>query len=417
MSIATCTEHTRHQAGCRNCQARAAERGRARTRAIAYGTHRGLQDPAPARAHVLQLRDHHGMSGRRIAEKAGVSKEVVRKLITDGTSPLHPRTYDAIVAVKPDPPVIRSTDLVPSLGAARRLQALTARGHRLDKLATEIGARPQETSRWRRMYRPMILASTDQAIRAAYARLASVDGGDDHARALAAAEQWAPPAAWEDDEAMDNPDARPDMAAARDLIGEVLAGRRTVDALPPADRRRVVEYLIALRYSDRQIFERLGWPGGPRNVAQYRRWVGLPPGRTRGESKWAGRHAQERRRERYRRMSLAEKTAAIDRFDFDSEPLTLIARAVGCAISTVESRRAARARSVDADADPVSVERAMEGKLPFSDLNSAEKVLLFETYGGTRTVTDLAAALRISTTACREWMSRVAGANEEEEAA
>lgn len=409
MTSATCTEHVRHKAGCPNCRARAAERGRARTRAIAYGTHRGLQNPAPARAHVLQLRDTHGMSGRRIAEKAGVSNEVVRKLIAAGTSPLQPHIYDKILAVEPDNAPVSDRQLVPALGAARRLQALCARAHHIDKLAAELGVTAPTVARWRRMHTPTITVANDQAIRAVYRRLADIDGGDEPTRAYARSQRWAPPGAWDSDDDLDNPDASPDLSAVRSPIPDVLAGRLTVDALNEDERLRVTEYLIALRYSDAEIAARLGWPGGRHVVQQYRRFRRLPAGRRRGQSQAAGGRFQQRRRAQFLALDPAAKAAAIDRFDFDGETLARIAAAVGCSVSTVDARRQARRAALDAEADPIAVRRALEGKLPFAGLNRAEKTLLFRQVGGQLAATELMKRLRISSSTYQQWMAQVRG--------
>ncbi len=404
---ATCDLHTRHQAGCADCRARAAERSRARTRAIAYGTHRGMQEPGPAREHVLRLHHDHGMSGRRIAEKAGVSKEVTRRLLNDGTSPLHPRVYDAILAVEPDTAPAKDRNLVPALGAARMLQALSAGGHHIDKIGAELGVQPAAAARWRRMHFPTITVATDRAIRNLYTRLGGINGGDEATRAYARTQQWAPAGAWDSDDDMDNPDATPDLEAVRNPIPAVLAGKLTVESLTPDERLRVVEYLIALRHSDRQIAEQLQWPGGIRNVQQYRRWRNLPAGRLRGEAATAERRARERRKARFTAMDAAARAEAIDRFDFGQEP-SVVARAVGCKPETVMRRREARGDVVDAAADPELVRAAAEGRVKFADLNDAERVLLFTRYAAEMRRQEVRVRLGIAWETCQLWLQRLA---------
>lgn len=407
MAIATCDQHARHKAGCPDCKARSAQRGRDRHRAITYGIYRGLQDVEPARRHAQWLHSEHGMSCRRIAEKAGVGKERVRLLLNGDLGKIQPVTFDRIMATRPDGET-RDTDLVPAVGTARRLQALTAMGHHIDKIAAEAGVRPQAIARWRRLFRPTILASTDRTVRAVYGRLANVDGGDDETRAYARTQSYAPPGAWDSDDDMDNPDVQPDLDAVRDHTGDVLAGVRPVTALTTGERRRVVEYLIALGYTDRQISERLQWQGGRKAVARYRAYNELPPGASRlggKSSKWA----REQRRLRYRSLSAEERWAAIERFDFPGELAEDVARAVGCSRSTVTRHRGVKAAARDKGVDANAVERVLAGRMPFSALNAAERVALFEQYSGTWSVAQATRTLRISGKTYRRWMNELDG--------
>lgn len=205
----TCDDHSRYTAGCHPCRKRSAARGRARTRGLAYGTWQGMVDAAPAQQHVAAL-SAVGWSGRRIAAASSVARSVVQRLVAGTATEIHSQTLTAILALPVTPRYPSGHDMVAAVGAARRLQALTALGHATSKIAAELGVDVQSVRRWRRQKFPFVIASRHHSIADLYDRLSTVPGTCDRARAAAARAGWVPPLAW-DDTTIDDPAATPDL--------------------------------------------------------------------------------------------------------------------------------------------------------------------------------------------------------------
>ncbi|MBQ1064502.1 hypothetical protein [Micromonospora sp. C41] len=278
----TCDDHSRYTAGCRGCQHRAAARGRARTRGLAYGTWEGIVDAAPARRHIAEL-TAAGWTGRGIGAAASVSRSVIHRLRAGVVTQIHSQTLKAILAV----PVSRrhptGHDVVNAIGAARRLQALTAIGHPVAKLASELGVDVQSVRRWRQQRFPHIITPRHRAIAALYERLATVPGACERSRAYAARRGWAGPMAWDDD-TIDDPEAQPQFGSEEPTdpdaydpitVGLAVDGRLT-HAQIAGHRPDLVETVrrLATRMTDQQIADHLRWPGADDG----------PIGRTRGQN-------------------------------------------------------------------------------------------------------------------------------------
>lgn len=206
---------------CEPCKTanRAAENHRYRQQA--YGRWQPYVDAEPARAHVRMLMDY-GYGWKRIAEMAGVGRGTVEKLLYGarhrGMQPskgIRPETAAKLLAVQPDGERLGGAVSVDATGTRRRLQALVAAGWPQAQLADRLG---MHRSNFGTMLRSeQVFASTERAARKLYDALWKQDPRDSgvdaqaysRARNHAAARQWAPVGAWDDD-TIDDPAAFPD---------------------------------------------------------------------------------------------------------------------------------------------------------------------------------------------------------------
>ncbi|MBX9919112.1 MAG: hypothetical protein K2Y33_04665 [Mycolicibacterium frederiksbergense] len=190
-----------------------------RVRQNAYGRWETLRiDADPARQHVRALQAA-GMGTRRIAELAGCSRGVISALINGRTDRGEPpsKTMDreysaAILAIEiPEIPheVVKPGQIVPSIGTARRLQALVCLGYTQAYLSARVGFLPSNGAR---LFDPArqasVTASTARRAAQLFAELQLTPGPSDQARRRAQRAGWAPPLAWDDD-TIDDPKAKP----------------------------------------------------------------------------------------------------------------------------------------------------------------------------------------------------------------
>jgi transcriptional regulator with XRE-family HTH domain len=183
------------------------------------GQERGESARIPAdeaRAHGKMLTEA-GMFVTDIARLAGVSRSIVGQVISGRVSRVHRDTAAAILGVPaPRKGFVGCDGIVSALAAQRRIRALSRRGFSLKAMARETGASVFTVDSIRNGNRTRIRASMDQAIHAAYNRLWNADpldfgvtpGGVTQARNWAAEQEWAPPAAWDDD-TIGDPRAKP----------------------------------------------------------------------------------------------------------------------------------------------------------------------------------------------------------------
>lgn len=182
-----------------------------------------LVDAEPARQHVHALMEA-GCGYKRVAVLAGVTPGVIAKLLYGArhrgqgpSSRIRPATERKLLAVKAD---IADGTKVDATGTRRRLQALMSLGWSASELGRRIGVLPSN------MHYPLhgeqVTAARARSIRHLYDDLWDqhpVPRNRQHAacitRATSAARRlgWAPPAAWDDD-AIDDPAARPHGARA-----------------------------------------------------------------------------------------------------------------------------------------------------------------------------------------------------------
>lgn len=164
----------------------------------------GEVPPTDAAQHIKELLSE-GMSYRAIGAASGLQP---RKLweIAHGKRPrgIKVETERRILAV-----TLRPVK-VPALGSIRRIQALAALGHTTAEITAVAGVGPRilaSLSRQATMYR-----ATAEAIDRAYRALSMTQGPSEIGRKRALSKGWAPPLAW-DDEALDDPDGKPDRGA------------------------------------------------------------------------------------------------------------------------------------------------------------------------------------------------------------
>lgn len=216
----TCYKHY----GCRRpaCIQRNRDYIKRRHRQMGYGAWQPLVDAEPVRAHVRMLMSY-GIGWQRIARLADVPQGAVSKLLYgDSKRSLAPSrrvrtaTADKLLAVKPALDNAAPRAGVDGAGTRRRLQALIAVGWPGTRLGDRLGETPSNF--WDRLRRESgdVSAATARAVRELYEELWDVAPGTvgvhqryvDQAKAIAARNGWAPPAAWDDD-LIDDPQARP----------------------------------------------------------------------------------------------------------------------------------------------------------------------------------------------------------------
>jgi len=154
--------------------------------------------------------------------------------------------------------------VVPSLGTARRLQALAAIGWSGPDLARELGYRSAAAVTYlQRRYRPAVLRTVADRVTEVYERLSMTPGPSRRAVDTAVRNGWVPPLAWDDDE-IDDPAARhhgnvlgsglDELAVERAVRGERSADER----LPRAEQRAAILRCRARGLPAREIARRVG---------------------------------------------------------------------------------------------------------------------------------------------------------------
>jgi transcriptional regulator with XRE-family HTH domain len=208
---------------CRPCADANRDYERDRTRQQAYGRWAGYIDAEPTRRHVQGLLDG-GMGLKRIIAVGGTNSGQLWKLMYGKTRPdgtrvptkrIRPDVAQRLLAVQLD---LADGAKVPSVGTARRVQALVAVGWSMSKIAARLGIA-------RANFTPIahgtrgVTVKTARDVAALYDELWDVEPPRDnhrdriaYSRAVnyAAAHGWAPPLAWDED-ALDDPQATPDL--------------------------------------------------------------------------------------------------------------------------------------------------------------------------------------------------------------
>lgn len=143
-----------HKCRCNDCRRASSARERQRRKLKAYGRYgTGLVDAAPAREHLLMLRDF-GMGYKTIARVAGVGVTAARTLLYGREDyqggvkgPRHGEvkkrisreTAERLLAVEPKLEYLGERVTVPAKPYVRRLRALVALGWSQSKLAARLG--------------------------------------------------------------------------------------------------------------------------------------------------------------------------------------------------------------------------------------------------------------------------------------
>ncbi|KIU17882.1 hypothetical protein [Mycolicibacterium llatzerense] len=186
------------------------------------------------------------MSGTCIADHADVAFSEVYHIIRGDRTYVLSDVARKILAVEPVPMFEWSPGRqVPSIGSARRIQALVALGHTQADLAAEIGCYENRIPRM--MRQPFVTVAFARDVDALYRRLMFTPAPDTLAarrsRQRAQRAGWWPPLAWED---IDDPAEKPERKL-----------RYRANSVAPFDDRYQDVVAIGVR-GDANIAERLG---------------------------------------------------------------------------------------------------------------------------------------------------------------
>lgn len=204
---------------CVPCKQAASVAARHRYRMIAYGKWQPFTDAAPAREHVRALQAA-GLGWERIAKLAGVAPPTVSSLLygragRPPTRKIRTATAQTLLAFRPALDDLPPTAFTDAAGTRRRLQALTAAGWSVQRLAGRLGTDRAHAGRIIRGDNPRVTAATALQVRALCGELwdklppegthrekIAASRARNHARRMG----WVPLAAWD---AIDDPDAAP----------------------------------------------------------------------------------------------------------------------------------------------------------------------------------------------------------------
>lgn len=233
-------------------------------------------DAAPVRDHLRALHAA-GLGRRRVAELTGLASHVLATVLCgnprrnqDPPSTVPASLARRISSLEPDPYLCADTALLPAVGTHRRLQALVRHGWSLNRLARELGV-VRKTLEYL-LGNSQVHARTARAVRELYDRLwnRTPPTGTRHerravtlARTMAAARDWRPALAWDDD-TIDNPAAEPqDGVTTAEPVPDSLAisllyaQQRRFGQLAVVDRRAAIAELTEQDMSASEISRRL----------------------------------------------------------------------------------------------------------------------------------------------------------------
>lgn len=156
-----------------------------------------------ARRHMLDLIDQ-GANTVSISEASGVSTSIVRAIVRDAKEMITRETQNRILSVRDVPiPTMRL-----SIGARRRLRALSVKGWDLDTIAEEVGAFASLLSSIRYGERTHVLKRVDEQVREFYDKHKDQQGPSKISATRAKIKGWHGPEAWEGVD-IDNPRSEP----------------------------------------------------------------------------------------------------------------------------------------------------------------------------------------------------------------
>lgn len=208
---------------CDACRKTSRDHANTRARLIAYGRWQPYVDAEPVRAHIRML-SSYSIGIQRTRVLAGMSNGSLSRLLYGRGEQRGPsrrirtETADRILAIRPSLDLVAPSALVDNTGTRRRLQALVAVGWPQIDLARRAGIDKMSVNDQLHGTSTTTRGSTARTVRDLYEQLWNVDpctqgiGGRwaKEARALAMANGWVPPAAWDDDY-IDSPAATPDI--------------------------------------------------------------------------------------------------------------------------------------------------------------------------------------------------------------
>lgn len=173
-----------------------------------------LVPSGPSIGHIRSLLDA-GASGRAIAAVAGISAEVVSRLLTNPRPTVQVGTERRILAVTMDAITRRRNPagFVPAIGARRRIQALLALGWTHQHITDRMPGVDTLSKLVLNQQGQWIARGTHDAVAAAYEALSMAPGPSLVTRGHARSRGYAPPLAW-DEGSIDDPEATPDAGRA-----------------------------------------------------------------------------------------------------------------------------------------------------------------------------------------------------------
>lgn len=240
MTHAPCWRHDCEQTACVDQRRRYKKRWR--YEADSRGARRTI--PADqAIAHIERCKAA-GMDAAQIGRAANLPPSTVTKLARQHPKRVRKTTADAILAVTPNRWVgTHPGTLVPRIGARRRLQALMAQGHSINRLERERGEQ-YSVMVYRASPGDLMTLDNYRKIVALYDELSMTIGDSTRSRNDAAKRGYAPPLAWDDD-TIDDPDAEPNYG--RHELG--YSNRKLPDAdVLVAEVNRSGSGVVAKRY-------------------------------------------------------------------------------------------------------------------------------------------------------------------------
>ncbi|MER6098402.1 hypothetical protein ABT154_21590 [Streptomyces sp. NPDC001728] len=200
--------------------------------------------PAESVTRYIALLHAADMTTGQIAAASGVNASTVRDHARAAFPTIRRTTAEKILAVRPRCQV--NLGHVPALASTRRCRALYAAGH---APATIAAAHPNLQIRTVEYVvqgaRRLVSVANHSAIAEAYQKLAATPGASHRVRERAAAEGWAGPDFW-DDEDFDNPDFTPALS---DDLNVLKLG---------SHRRHEIQHLASFNVPEHEIADRLG---------------------------------------------------------------------------------------------------------------------------------------------------------------
>lgn len=267
-----CAQHRQHMRGCRPCQVNSASIAR---RLRHNPPSRPLSEVRP---HVQELLKTMTI-GAVVAEARG---RVSRKTVSDislgvRTRGVYGPTADTLLAIRP---TTQHNRLQPSVGTARKIQAMAVMGMTIASMVERSGvcrATIVEIRCGRQtLTRPNVIDAIDTLYQAACADhirnfpSPMVPGGSQRTRDRALAAGWLDAMAWDED-TIDDPEALPNVAGVdvdpddmlEATVADAMSGRMRHTQLNRDERVEVVRRLVMDGHSYTAIGRVLNWPPGP----------------------------------------------------------------------------------------------------------------------------------------------------------
>ncbi|GFE20129.1 helix-turn-helix domain-containing protein [Streptomyces nigrescens] len=193
--------------GCPCTPCRQAEARYDKRRRYLNATGRTLTvDPRPVADHIRNL-FAEGAGWNQLVAASGCSNSTISLILNGKISRIHRTTADKLLAVQPgdaQPPGLR----VPTTGSVRRLHALLAIGHTCKAISAASGVEHSTLSDLINERLERVARHVTERVASGYSILAGTRGNSARSINRGLRNNWAPPAAWDDDH-LDDPDAHP----------------------------------------------------------------------------------------------------------------------------------------------------------------------------------------------------------------